>query len=148
MPTPPHHRGRINPDTSGPVKKYPCVHCPRSFARAFNLKTHMATHDPNRIKAFVCRHQGCGRSFSRKHDLGRHLTSIHGSRDGIREDSEPSLVGHRSSAESLSTATSRGGSDGNNTGRMHRERVWCDGCGRGWIKGTREACECDEYRDE
>ena len=27
-PAPPH-RGRINPDTSGPTKKYPCSHCPR-----------------------------------------------------------------------------------------------------------------------
>ncbi|KDQ20663.1 hypothetical protein BOTBODRAFT_124402, partial [Botryobasidium botryosum FD-172 SS1] len=48
-----------------------------AFARAFNLKTHLATHDPNRIKSHVCKHPGCGRSFSRKHDLGRHLVSIH-----------------------------------------------------------------------
>ncbi|KAJ7352270.1 hypothetical protein DFH08DRAFT_643391, partial [Mycena albidolilacea] len=48
-----------------------------AFARAYNLKTHMDTHDPNRLKPHVCPHRSCGRSFSRKHDLGRHLNSIH-----------------------------------------------------------------------
>src|ERR1700733_12641868 len=27
-----------------------------AFARAYNLKTHMATHDPNRLKPHVCPH--------------------------------------------------------------------------------------------
>ncbi|KAI0702434.1 hypothetical protein BC835DRAFT_1211974, partial [Cytidiella melzeri] len=48
-----------------------------AFARAFNLKTHIQTHDPNRSKPYACQHKSCGRAFSRKHDLTRHLISIH-----------------------------------------------------------------------
>jgi len=176
-----------------------------AFARAYNLKTHMATHDPHRVKAFICRHTGCGRSFSRKHDLGRHYTSIHGGSTGpsgnnsgnLSGEERAALRGHRagsSSAYGRSSASAniagssrtRAGTtedddeDGSNSGGssstegeavpqppvspqliqpsgsgssvsqnqqqqqiQHRERVWCDGCGRGWIKGTREACECD-----
>lgn len=44
----------------------------------------MATHDPNRLKPHVCHHPGCGRSFSRKHDLGRHLVSIHKDESGLK----------------------------------------------------------------
>lgn len=57
---------------------------PTAFARAFNLKTHVSTHDPNRLKPHMCHHPGCGRSFSRKHDLGRHLISIHKDESGIK----------------------------------------------------------------
>ena len=83
-------------------KKYQCPSCPRglyppllfkrfidfalffaAFARAFNLKTHLATHDPNRLKPYVCPHKACNRSFSRKHDLGRHLVSIHKDEAGL-----------------------------------------------------------------
>ncbi|KAG8801943.1 hypothetical protein FRC16_010773 [Serendipita sp. 398] len=67
-----------------PRKKYQCPSCPRAFARAFNLKTHMATHDPNRLKPHICHHPNCGRSFSRKHDLGRHLVSIHKDESGLK----------------------------------------------------------------
>ncbi|PVG02292.1 hypothetical protein CPB86DRAFT_870567 [Serendipita vermifera] len=67
-----------------PRKKYQCPSCPRAFARAFNLKTHMATHDPNRLKPHTCHHPNCGRSFSRKHDLGRHLVSIHKDESGLK----------------------------------------------------------------
>ncbi|KAI0815334.1 hypothetical protein BC629DRAFT_1243448, partial [Irpex lacteus] len=51
--------------------------CLLAFARAFNLKTHIQTHDPNRLKPYACQHKSCGRAFSRKHDLTRHLISIH-----------------------------------------------------------------------
>jgi hypothetical protein len=186
----------------------------------------MATHDPHRVKAFICRHTGCGRSFSRKHDLGRHYTSIHGGSRGpstssgggnggnLSGEERAALRGHRRAgsgsayggARSSASATANtrvGGSRsyaaitptedddddvGSNSGgssstegeaapsQLHlqppvppqlnksssgsgssavpqhlqnqpqirsRERIWCDGCGRGWIKGTREACECD-----
>ena len=48
-----------------------------AFARAYNLKTHIQTHDPNRLKPYACHHKSCGRSFSRKHDLTRHIQSKH-----------------------------------------------------------------------
>ncbi|KAF7310608.1 MED6-domain-containing protein [Mycena chlorophos] len=99
-------------------KKYKCPSCPRAFARAYNLKTHMSTHDPNRLKPHVCPHRSCGRSFSRKHDLGRHLVSIH--RDEAQR--EGSVC---SSHHSIGSKQSIGVEQGN--------RRWCDRCGKGLV---------------
>lgn len=63
---------------AGPIRKFKCPICPRAFARQFNLKQHIHTHDPDRIKPHECTYNGCGRRFSRKHDLVRHAQSIHG----------------------------------------------------------------------
>jgi hypothetical protein len=125
--------GNESPGQSDPRRKYPCPQCPRSFARQFNLKTHMATHDPNRTKPHVCHHTGCGRSFSRKHDLGRHLVSIH-------QDSE-----HDNNSASASPKRSSAGSSVG-VGSSKVEREWCDQCGRGWIKSerSRNACKCND----
>ncbi|KAF8640508.1 hypothetical protein AX17_000170 [Amanita inopinata Kibby_2008] len=98
-------------------KKHKCPKCPRAFARAFNLKTHMATHDPNRLKPHICPHRNCGRSFSRKHDLQRHLTSIH--RD-----------------EAISTKRV--------IGVAKAIRSWCEGCGKGLV-GPNE-CGCHDIK--
>ncbi|PWN46983.1 hypothetical protein IE53DRAFT_306617, partial [Violaceomyces palustris] len=55
--------------------------CERAFARAYNLNTHLSTHDPDpsRSKPFPCPYPSCksegGRSFSRKHDLQRHVAT-------------------------------------------------------------------------
>lgn len=94
-------------------RKYQCPSCPRAFARAYNLKTHMATHDPHRPKPFSCPHKACGRSFSRKHDLGRHLVSIH------HDDPEDKKIG-----------VEKG------------ERTWCDSCGKGWTSSS-SSCGCE-----
>lgn len=103
-----------------PRRKYRCSQCPRAFARAYNLKTHMATHDPNRPKPHVCPHPSCSRSFSRKHDLGRHLVSIH--RD------EPAAAG----------LESRVGLAGLKDGR-----TWCESCGKSSSKDMK-GCDCEE----
>lgn len=63
----------------------------------------MATHDPHRPKPFTCPHGSCGRSFSRKHDLGRHLISIH-------HETPQSKIGTQSAG-----------------------RKWCDNCGKGLV---------------
>lgn len=102
-----------------PRRKYPCAQCPRAFARAYNLKTHMATHDPNRPKPHVCPHRACSRSFSRKHDLGRHLVSIH--RD------EP-------------TAGAKFG-----VAALKDGRRWCDDCGKSFAK-EKQGCECADVK--
>ncbi|KAF8225840.1 hypothetical protein L208DRAFT_1408012 [Tricholoma matsutake] len=104
-----------------PRKKYKCSVCPRGFARAYNLKTHMATHDPNRLKPYTCPHRSCGRSFSRKHDLGRHLISIH------RDESEA-----RTATSKVSIGVESG------------FRTWCDTCGKGYV-GKAE-CNCNDVK--
>lgn len=65
-----------------PEKRFPCPKCDRAFARAYNLNTHLSTHDPDpvRAKPFPCPYPSCRiekRSFSRKHDLQRHIASTH-----------------------------------------------------------------------
>ncbi len=83
---PPH---LINPPARKPAsrppvpKRFQCDKCDRAFSRAYNLQTHQATHDSNpaRSKPFICPYPRCqkdgGRSFSRKHDLQRHVASVH-----------------------------------------------------------------------
>ncbi|KAG9047116.1 hypothetical protein FS837_003000 [Tulasnella sp. UAMH 9824] len=133
---------RANPAAADvdPRRKYQCPTCPRAFARAFNLKTHMATHDPNRVKNFVCRHSGCGRSFSRKHDLGRHLVSIH---------QDTSVIGGGPSAAPTSPngSSNKRSSPTIGVGAGDKQRVWCDNCGRGWLAGSRDACDCEDKEE-
>lgn len=61
----PHDKARIT-----------CHICGTPFARTFNYNTHMATHDPNRQRPFVCKHSGCDKRFYRQTDLNRHDQSV------------------------------------------------------------------------
>lgn len=125
--SPPHDSA----EQRDPRKKYKCQSCPRAFARAYNLKTHQQTHDPNRLKPHTCPHRSCGRSFSRKHDLGRHLVSIH--RD------EPVSA-------SNSGSESKNSNDSLNTiGVAQGPRGWCDLCGAGWV-GKEASCSCRDVK--
>jgi hypothetical protein len=78
-----------------PRKRHKCLVCGRGFARAFNLKSHMHTHDPGRPKPHQCPHPMCKRSFSRLHDLERHRQGIHSDGplvDAKRQGVSPSVV--------------------------------------------------------
>ncbi|KAF8649906.1 hypothetical protein AX16_005665 [Volvariella volvacea WC 439] len=122
LPLPPNSiRSGLEEPQPDPRKKYKCTTCPRAFARAYNLKTHMATHDPNRLKPHTCPHRSCGRSFSRKHDLGRHLVSIH---------RDETLCSQSASKKSI--------------GVEKAPRAWCDQCGKGWV--GRVSCNCNDVK--
>ncbi|KAI0792537.1 hypothetical protein C8Q75DRAFT_804908 [Abortiporus biennis] len=56
-----------------------CELCHNQFTRKSNLKAHMETHNPNRVKPHKCPHDSCqGKAFTRSHDLKRHLqTTAH-----------------------------------------------------------------------
>ncbi|KAJ3289500.1 hypothetical protein HK104_007415 [Borealophlyctis nickersoniae] len=68
------------------TKVYCCDHpgCTKTFTRRYNLKSHMETHNPNRIKHHSCAH--CPKRFSRAHDLTRHLMLHSGEREFGCED--------------------------------------------------------------
>ena len=56
-------------------KKFICSYpgCKQGFSRNFNLSTHYNTHLG--VKPFPCTH--CPKSFSRRHDCGRHIAAVH-----------------------------------------------------------------------
>lgn len=61
-----------------------------------------------------------------------------------RDDGSSSTEGEQQSPPVNVSASAKSGVTTSNKHKLHHERVWCDGCGRGWIKGTPEACECDD----
>ncbi|KAI9512869.1 hypothetical protein F5148DRAFT_1160483 [Russula earlei] len=111
-------------------RAHQCPNCNRAFARAFNLKTHLDTHNPERVKQYVCPHTGCKRPFSRKHDLQRHRTAIH------RDQASSSSVYSDSSRISKPAVGVTTGS-----------RVWCDKCGKSRVGRECEGgCDCNDVK--
>jgi hypothetical protein len=62
--------------SSGEDKKlFECHLCVFTSRRGCNLTTHIKTHDPNRVKEFIC--PKCEKRFTRKHDQESHFTNAH-----------------------------------------------------------------------
>lgn len=66
-----HRRTKVPADQA----KFQCEVCGTGFVRAYNKKTHMARHNPNRCKEHFC--EQCDMKFERKTDLVRHINSVH-----------------------------------------------------------------------
>ncbi|KAI9445070.1 hypothetical protein H4582DRAFT_1805696 [Lactarius indigo] len=112
---------------TGPNRAHQCPNCNRAFARAFNLKTHMDTHNPERSKPFICPHSSCKRSFSRKHDLQRHRTAIH------RDQASSSVYSDSSRVSKPAIGVTAG------------TRAWCEKCGKGHV-GREGGCDCNDVK--
>lgn len=74
----PRERSR-NPRHTDPAHApFRCDVCPnKGFARRYNFRQHMLTHEAHRKKDHVCPHGGCTKAFTRKTDLVRHNVSVH-----------------------------------------------------------------------
>ncbi|VDB93509.1 unnamed protein product [Peniophora sp. CBMAI 1063] len=157
LPTVPHVPAILSVEDGGDMghldsrRKHQCPNCPRAFARAFNLKTHMETHNPNRAKPYVCPHRSCARSFSRKHDLQRHRAAIHHDQSSASSVSPPAppsslpetaAVKAEPAPQPRLTSHSPAGSVSSLTGAQGRSgtKGYCNGCGNTWYGD--KICEC------
>ena len=111
-------------------KRFQCPKCSRAFARAYNLNTHLSTHDPDpsRAKPFPCPYRSCraegGRSFSRKHDLQRHVASVH------EWEPEPGIHGD---SGDVGEGQETGGLASLGLGAPGK-KFRCDECGRAFVR--------------
>ena len=64
------HKRYVHPAPED-VDKYKCPHCPRTFSRIDNFKSHMECHDKNRERLFVC--HVCGSKLYTSSSLKSHL---------------------------------------------------------------------------
>jgi hypothetical protein len=71
-------RGRKRKQSDTLHARFRCQICSdKTFARQYNWKMHMLTHDTQRARPHVCEYVDCRKAFVRKTDLNRHNTSIH-----------------------------------------------------------------------
>lgn len=61
------------------VKAIPCTFpgCDKTFARKYNMENHSLVHLNQREKVHGCGYDACSAAFVRRHDLNRHLRTVH-----------------------------------------------------------------------
>ncbi|KAK7045551.1 hypothetical protein VNI00_007383 [Paramarasmius palmivorus] len=72
QPYPPYDQH--GPDSTANAK-HRCHFCGKRFSRPSGLKIHMTTHTGE--KPYVCPEEGCGRSFSVRSNMRRHVRIVH-----------------------------------------------------------------------
>ena len=90
-------RMRSRRRTSLSVAAFVCYQCgePKSFARHYNYKQHMETHNADRPRPHVCLYEVCDKKFTRKADLVRHIISVHAKRKEYKCDRCPALFARK-----------------------------------------------------
>ncbi|KAJ6499339.1 hypothetical protein C8R45DRAFT_113041 [Mycena sanguinolenta] len=77
--TPTYHQPAPNPFyASRPpssAARHQCTYCNKRFNRPSGLKIHLTTHTGD--KPFVCPEESCGRSFSVRSNMRRHVRIVH-----------------------------------------------------------------------
>ena len=75
--------GKVRSKSRKILKKIPgentvpeCIICGKTFERFYNYKSHLQTHDPERLQPFLCDYESCKAKFTRKAELERHKQSV------------------------------------------------------------------------
>ncbi|KAJ7783092.1 hypothetical protein B0H16DRAFT_1297834 [Mycena metata] len=72
-PAPPNPFYAARPPSS--AARHQCTYCNKRFNRPSGLKIHLTTHTGD--KPFVCPEESCGRSFSVRSNMRRHVRIVH-----------------------------------------------------------------------
>ncbi|KAJ1306548.1 hypothetical protein OPQ81_007549 [Rhizoctonia solani] len=76
-------------------RRHVCTECGQAFDRPSSLQTHMNTHTGE--QPFQCPYEGCGRKFSVKSNMRRHL-SVHEQPRMTDADAEDSRNAHHTNS--------------------------------------------------
>ncbi|CAE7198862.1 unnamed protein product [Rhizoctonia solani] len=88
------HAATAGGATSG-SRRHVCAECGQTFDRPSSLQTHMNTHTGE--QPFQCPYEGCGRRFSVKSNMRRHL-SVHEQPRMTNADTEDERNAHRTNS--------------------------------------------------